>query len=105
LENLGYYLAFYQEGVGVEDLYLSGFDMLNDYEKSKMFPVEEQVKYLANKLSSDGNQEKIKKWEHFNKLCEKDVSIIQGMIIGTITKTHVGDTPIDDLAEEKDGSD
>ena len=43
---------------------------------------------------------KHKKWEHFNKLCEKDITIIQGMIVGTITTTHVGDTPIDDLIKD-----
>ena len=52
------------------------------------------------KLGQNEVEKNQKKWEHFNKLCEKDRIIFHGMIVGTITKTHVGDTPIDDLIKD-----
>jgi hypothetical protein len=114
LERGGYYLAFYQEGVGVEDLHMIGMDtdkymkeigmdMVKDMKELEKIPKEEREgkgMLFAKKLDSDEVKENKKKWEHFNKLCEKDITIIQGMIVGTITKTHVGDTPIDDLIKD-----
>jgi len=96
LESAGYSLAFYQEGVGLEDLHMVGMDT----EKTEEFSKEEDGMLLAKKLDSDEVKEHRKKWEHFNKLCEKDTIIIQGFIVGKITTTHVGDTPIDDLIKD-----
>ena len=114
MERGGYSLAFYQEGVGVEDLYKIGMDtdkymkeigmdMVEDMKELEKFPKEEQEEkgmLIAKKLDSDEVKEHRKKWEHFNQLCRKDVTIIRGMIVGTITNTHVGDTPIDDLIKD-----
>jgi hypothetical protein len=124
LECGGIYLAYYQEGVGVEDLYIAGMDMdkymkeigmdMDKYMKEKGMDMEECMKKLekfpkewegkamliAEKLHSDEVKEHRKKWEHFNKLCDKDRIIFRGMIIGKITTTHVGDTPIDDLIKD-----
>ena len=124
LECGGIYLAYYQEGVGVEDLYTAGMDMdkymkeigmdMDKHMKEKGMDMEECMKKLekfpkewegkamliAEKLHSDEVKEHRKKWEHFNKLCDKDIIIFRGMIVGKITTTHVGDTPIDDLIKD-----
>ena len=113
LECGGGYLGDYQEGVGVEDLYTAGMDM-DKYMKEIGMDMEECMKKLekfpkewegkpmliAEKLHSDEVKEHRKKWEHFNKLCDKDIIIFRGMIVGKITTTHVGDTPIDDLIKD-----
>ncbi len=96
LESAGYSLAFYQEGVGLEDLHMVGMDT----EKMEELSKEEDGMLFAKKLDSDEVKEHRKKWEHFNKLCEKDRIIFQGFIVGKITTTHVGDTPIDDLIKD-----
>ena len=100
MERGGYSLAFYQEGVGVEDLHMTGMDTEKYMKEVEKFPKEEQGMLFAKKLTSDEVKENKKKWDHFNKLCEKDTTIIQGFIVGKITKTHVGDTPIDDLIKD-----
>ncbi len=114
LECGGIYLAYYQEGVGVEDLYTAGMDMdkymkeigmdmVKDMKELEKIPKEEREgkgMLFAKKLDSDEVNEHRKKWEHFNKLCEKDRIIFQGFIVGKITTTHVGDTPIDDLIKD-----
>ncbi len=96
LECAGLDLAYYQEGVGLEDLHMVGMDT----EKMEELSKEEDGMLLAKKLDSDEVNEHRKKWEHFNKLCEKDRIIFQGFIVGKITTTHVGDTPIDDLIKD-----
>ena len=96
LECAGFDLAYYQEGVGLEDLHMVGMDT----EKMEELSKEEDGMLLAKKLDSDEVNEHGKKWEHFNKLCEKDRIIFQGFIVGKITTTHVGDTPIDDLIKD-----
>jgi hypothetical protein len=100
-ESDGFNLAYYQEGVGVEDLYIGGFDFLGYQEKSKKFPDEEQLEYLAKKLKSDEVTINIEKWEHFNKLVTKDITEIHHKIIGKIPTDNL----TDEVAEEKDGSD
>jgi hypothetical protein len=114
LESAGFDLAFYQEGVGLENLHMvgmdtdkymkeTGMDKVKDMKEFEKIPKEEREgkgMLFAKKLDSDEVKEHRKKWEHFNKLCEKDTIIIQGFIVGKITKTHVGDTPIDDLIKD-----
>jgi hypothetical protein len=114
LESAGYSLAFYQEGVGLEDLHMvgmdtdkymkeTGMDKVKDMKEFEKIPKEEREgkgMLFAKKLDSDEVKEHRKKWEHFNKLCEKDRIIFQGFIVGKITTTHVGDTPIDDLIKD-----
>ncbi len=95
LETGAYHLAFYQEGVGVEDLYMTGMDTKKYMKEVEKFPKEEQGMLLVKKLNSEEVKEHKKKWEHFNKLCEKDVTRITEMIIGI--------TPNKDLTDDLTG--
>jgi hypothetical protein len=80
------FLASYQEGVGDENLYMSGFDIqqligktAKEYtpEQLRELPAEETSK-IAKKFTenftenSEAIEHQKKKYEHFKKLCEKD---------------------------------
>jgi hypothetical protein len=80
LETGAYFLAFHQEGVGAEDLYMAGMDTKKYMEEVENFPKEEQGMLLAKKLTSDEVKEHKKRWEHFNKQCEKDLTRIMETI-------------------------
>ena len=79
------FLASYQEGVGDENLYMSGFDIQQLIESAKEYtpeqlmelPAEEKSKIAKNFTekfidNSEAIEHQKKKYEHFKKICEKD---------------------------------
>ena len=76
------FLASYQEGVGDENLYMSGFNIQQLIEKTaKEYPPEQLRELPAEETSkimkkftenSEAIEHQKKKYQHFKKLCEKD---------------------------------
>ena len=76
------FLASYQEGVGDENLYMSGFNIQQLIEKTakeytpeqlRELPAEETSKIMKKFTeNSEAIEHQKKKYQHFKKLCEKD---------------------------------
>ena len=83
LECAGFDLAYYQEGVGVENLQYGGFNLPREAKDLSKFSEEEQRRFaeqLISKINSKEVDEEKKKYERFNKLCEKDQKIFYDKI-------------------------
>jgi len=69
------FLAYYQEGVGVENLQYGGFNLPREAKDLSKFSEEEQRRFaeqLISKINFKEVDEEKKKYERFKKLCEKD---------------------------------
>ena len=85
-------LGDYQEGVGVEDLSMMGFDGKRFSDELNKFPKEKQPELFMDKLENKNTGEQRNKYKSFKKSCDRDKeSFYNKMITSEVKKDETNE--------------